>query len=233
MMDLLRTQGSFALSLRYALCLSMSDSAVESDPPVPYPTLAEYEEIAMVFESSLNDFLDDCDEDGPKTLEDISSNWEKRANLVSIVVERLRGKLDATRPRANTTAIGNILDGSKSNSRKNLLASGAMGTLAKFVSSDAEDDELLLYVRASVDAFFDNDLLHSTRIFLENAKGSFGIMVCSSIDAHRQVCFAARGQTMSVAFYPRKGLVCYGSEQAAVKVSGGFEFYVSCSQTCH
>ena len=94
-----------------------------------------------------------------------------------------------------------------------------MTTLAKFVSSDAEDNELALFIRATVDAFFDNDLLHSTRLFLENAKGSFGIMVCSSIDAHRQVCFAARGQTMSIAFYPRKGLICYGSEQAAVKVS--------------
>jgi hypothetical protein len=27
-----------------------------------------------------------------------------------------------------------------------------------------------------------------------------------------------RGQTLSVAFYPKKGLICYGSEQAAVKV---------------
>jgi hypothetical protein len=32
-----------------------------------------------------------------------------------------------------------------------------------------------------------------------------------------QVVFAARGQTLSVAFYPKLGLVCYGSEAAATK----------------
>ena len=38
------------------------------------------------------------------------------------------------------------------------------------------------------------------------------------------VCFAAKGQTLSVAFYPRKGIICYGSEQAAVK--GGLNYDV-------
>lgn len=220
MIDLLRTQGSFVLSLRYALCLTLSNSKVEADPIVPYPTRAEYEEIAQIFESALRDVLDASNsndnngEDGPITLEDISSNSDRRAWLVSIVVERLRAQLDATLPK---TRASNFLDTSLR--RKPSGSSSAMAALAKFVSSDAEDDEFGLFIRATVDAFFDNDLLHSTRMFLENAKGSFGIMVCSSIDAHRQVCFAARGQTMSIAFYPRKGLICYGSEQAAVKVS--------------
>ena len=71
--------------------------------------------------------------------------------------------------------------------------------------------------------FFDNDLLHATRLFLRDAKGSFGLMVASSADAHRQVCLAARGQTQSIGFYPRKGLVTYGSEQAAVKVGLNYE----------
>ena len=228
MIDLLRTQGSFALSLRYAICLTLNDSKVEADPAVPYPTHAQYEEIAKYFESALQDVLDSSnngnnnvnDDDGGGgviTLEDISSNSDRRAWLASIVAERLRGQLDAnTLPIENTT--NNFLDASFRRKQQR-GASSAMATLAKFVSSDAEDDELALFIRAAVDAFFDNDLLHSTRIFLEDAKGSFGIMVSSSIDAHRQVCFAARGQTMSIAFYPRKGLICYGSEQAAVKVS--------------
>lgn len=220
MIDLLRTQGSFALSLRYAICLTLSNSKVEADPAVPYPTHAQYEEIAKYFESALQDVLDSSNSNGGEggggliTLEDISSNSDRRAWLASIVADRLRVQLDATQPIENTT---NLLDASFR--RKQRGASSAMATLAKFVSSDAEDDELALFIRATVDAFFDNDLLHSTRIFLEDAKGSFGIMVSSSIDAHRQVCFAARGQTMSIAFYPRKGLICYGSEQAAVKVS--------------
>ena len=220
--DLLRTQGSFALSLRYALCLTLSNSKVEADPSVPYPIHAEYEEIAKVFETSLNDVLDigtsSVGGEGNKSssLEDISCDPRKRELLASIVAERLRGQLDSL-PGVKTTNINILGD---STQRKRRGASSAMTSLAKFVSSDAEDDDLALFIRATVDAFFDNDLLHSTRLFLENAKGSFGIMVCSSIDAHRQVCFAARGQTLSIAFYPRKGLICFGSEQAAVKVSG-------------
>jgi hypothetical protein len=56
---------------------------------------------------------------------------------------------------------------------------------------------------------------------MANAKGSFGLCLTCSIDAHRQVCLAARGQTISVAFFPRTGLVLYGSEQAAVKAAIG------------
>ena len=99
-----------------------------------------------------------------------------------------------------------------------------------------------------MDAFFDNDLIASTRMFLKSARGSFGLCVTSSLDAHRQVgrcrltasnpalkahkvsaletsisstgfkfafkfnlrlfsqaVLAARGQTMSVAFYPKLG----------------------------
>ena len=70
-----------------------------------------------------------------------------------------------------------------------------------------------------MDAFFDNDLFFAAKTFLQNAKGSFGLCISSSLDAHRQVCLAARGQTMSVAFYPSKGLICFGSEQASVKAA--------------
>lgn len=37
------------------------------------------------------------------------------------------------------------------------------------------------------------------------------------------VCFAVKGQTLSVAFYPRKGIICYGSEQAAVKAGLNYD----------
>ena len=65
--------------------------------------------------------------------------------------------------------------------------------------------------------FFDNDLLQTVRYFMSHATGSFGLCVSCALDAHRQVAFAARGQTISVAFYPRLGLVAYGSEAAATK----------------
>jgi hypothetical protein len=67
------------------------------------------------------------------------------------------------------------------------------------------------FVRSTINAFFDNDLFQTTKYFLDNAKGSFGLFVSCSLDAHRSICLAARGQTMSIAFYPKKGLICYGS----------------------
>ena len=92
----------------------------------------------------------------------------------------------------------------------------------------AKDDEagstLLNFCLQTINAFFDNDLLMTTKRFLKDAKGSFGLCISSSLDAHRQICLAARGQTMSIAFYPNKGLICYGSEQAAVKAGMNFAF---------
>jgi hypothetical protein len=82
-------------------------------------------------------------------------------------------------------------------------------------------DMVRQFIESAVRAFFDNDLLHSTQLLLKNAKGSFGLFVSSSLDAHRQICVAARGQTICVAFYPKSGLVLWGSEQAAVKAAVG------------
>lgn len=77
---------------------------------------------------------------------------------------------------------------------------------------------------ACVNAFFDNDLLQTVKMLLSHAKGSFGLCVMSSLDSHRQMCLAARGQTISIAFYPQKHVILYGSEQAAVKAGMGVEF---------
>ena len=56
---------------------------------------------------------------------------------------------------------------------------------------------LLAFCLSTIDAFFDNDLFMTTKTFLKNAKGSFGLCLTSSLDAHRQICLAARGQTVS------------------------------------
>ena len=98
------------------------------------------------------------------------------------------------------------------------------GITGRFKMTQTFKSSLALYVRSCVDAFFDNDLLWIVRLFMANAKGSFGLCVTSSLDAHRQICMAARGQTMSLAFYPRTGLVLYGSEQAAVKAACKLKF---------
>jgi hypothetical protein len=79
------------------------------------------------------------------------------------------------------------------------------------------------FVNSTIGAFLDNDLFQTTKCFLDNARGSFRLMITSSLDASTQICVAASGQTMSLALYPRKGIICYGSEQAAVKAGLSFE----------
>jgi hypothetical protein len=100
-----------------------------------------------------------------------------------------------------------------------------LNPLQQYIRDNEQGDaSLYTFTLVTINAFFDNDLFHTTKTFLKNAKGSFGLCVTSSLDAHRQVCLAARGQTMSVAFYARKGLICYGSEQASVKAGMAVNF---------
>jgi len=73
------------------------------------------------------------------------------------------------------------------------------------------------FVSATIGAFFLNDLLSTGREVLARASGSFGLVLSHSLDAERELVVAARGQTMSVAFYPQLGLVLFGSEAAALK----------------
>ncbi|GKZ00910.1 hypothetical protein MPSEU_001042500 [Mayamaea pseudoterrestris] len=97
----------------------------------------------------------------------------------------------------------------------------------KYVTSiddEEQSDSLLTFALKVMNSFLDGDLFFAMKTFLHHAKGSFGLCFTSSLDAKHQVCLAARGQTMSVAFYPSKGLICYGSEQAAVKAGMSFDF---------
>lgn len=74
-------------------------------------------------------------------------------------------------------------------------------------------------VRASIDAFFDNDLATASRQLVGNSKGSFGLVLSHSLDAEHEIVVAARGQPMSVAIYPALGAVLFGSESAATKAA--------------
>lgn len=84
---------------------------------------------------------------------------------------------------------------------------------------------------AAVNAFFQNDLLHSTRLFMMKARGSFGLSILSSVDAHRQMIIASFGQSMSVAFHPESKLVLYASEPAALKAALGVKHTPVSSRT--
>ena len=73
-----------------------------------------------------------------------------------------------------------------------------IGPLSQFLTDHEGGSGLFNFVIKTIDAFFDNDLLQTTKTFIANAKGSFGLCVTSSLDANRQLCFAARGQTVRV-----------------------------------
>jgi hypothetical protein len=68
--------------------------------------------------------------------------------------------------------------------------------IERYIDSES-GASLLAFCKATIDAFFDNDLFMTTKTFLKNAKGSFGLVITTSLDAHRQICLAARGQTVS------------------------------------
>ena len=103
-----------------------------------------------------------------------------------------------------------------------LQENGALIPFAPFLTDIEGGATVPKFVRCVVDAFFDNDLFWTVKTFLHNARGSFGICVTSSLSAHRQLCLASRGQTNSVAFFPKSGVVAYGSEQSAVKAGLSF-----------
>ena len=188
--DLLRVQGCFALSVRYAVCFELGGDVNPTDSSVHYPTIMQYETIGKIFEKALDKMVE---EDGIKTLEQVSASKTKRTNLCKKVRDELFPLVTSD-------------------------SHSAMSCLKNFVTVDEESGNLDQFLKATVDAFFDNDLFNTVCVFLRNAKGSFGLCVTTSLDAHRQVAMAAKGQTLCIAFYPRKGVICYGSEQAAVKV---------------
>lgn len=189
MVDLLRTQGCFGLSARYAISFGLSTSKIEAQPLAPLPTYEEYERIGLKFEHELDSLL-------PRyfgNLDAIASSKEARAELVMMVYAKIVPEFEAAKSVKGTDSDANI-------------RSKPYGGLARFI----EDEEsggasLRRFVEVTVDAFFDQDLLQTTKEFLANAKGSFGLMISSSLDAHKQICLAARGQSMSIAIYPDKG----------------------------
>ena len=183
------TYNSFSLSARYALCLGLPTSRITEDAVAAnLPSVNQYDKVASLFEKELDDML----LSGSETLETISLDESKRHVLVSKVTAKLLRE---------------------SREIQFLFSRNARGG-----DEELGGEGLRLFARVTVDAFFDNDLLNSTKIFLGAASGSFGLCITSSLDAQRQLCLAARGQTISIALYPKKGLICFGSEQAAVKV---------------
>jgi len=81
---------------------------------------------------------------------------------------------------------------------------------------------LSTFCAMTVNAFFDNDLLLSTQIFVKNAKGSFGLVVSSTLDAHRQLVIAARGQPVSTIEHLASSVFSIGSAFSLQLLFGRF-----------
>lgn len=156
MIDLLRTQGCWALSARYAICFA-TDAVDPANDFAEYPTLVEYNEVAKVFEKCLSDFVMNH---GIKSAEDISASLDERSKLVDCIIGPFSSYLAS--------------------------AYNKTSSINDYIRQDEECGNVLKFVESVVGAFFDNDLFHTVRTFLENAKGSFGLSVSSSLDAHRQ-----------------------------------------------
>jgi len=209
--DLLRTKGCFGLSARYAVCFGefVQGGKLDLDEMGHFPKYEEFESLGEIFENALDqllpgkpDRLDSINKTGIQSLEEIGSSITARTNLAKQVCKDvIESHLVLIRSFAQYIDIAVEIN-SYHLDEETLYHS---------------DSQIFAFCMMTINAFFDNDLFQSTKLFLKNAKGSFGLSTSSTLDAHRQICFAARGQTVSISFYPDKGLVCFGSEQAATK----------------
>jgi len=238
MVDVLRTKGCFALSIRYALCceypldqsfLTIGDTHTCSHIFLflyaasfftvglststfdvrhgAFPNKLQLNDIAAVFEDAFHEMYGQTS----RNIKLMQKN-ENRAALARTVAQTLyQRKTELLSPNL-------IL-------KRYITKADLMEDLEQPADAGAGGgSSLFSFCLAAIDAFYDNDLFMTMKTFLSSAKGSFGLCFTSSLDASRQICLAARGQTMSLAFYPSKGLVCYGSEQAAVKAGINVDF---------
>lgn len=232
-MDLLRVKGCFALAIRYAICFGNFTSdrdtskmvrrltEVASDDTNIFPKFADLEKIAVIFEKVLDGMLTSSElsaRDGSKcqSLSDIEESVTARTMLAGKICRSISGGTLRT-----MKAVAPFVD--------LFQTEYDLHEQADEEAMDYTNTRLFGFCMMTVNAFFDNDLFHSTKLFLENAKGSFGLSVSSTLDADHQICFAARGQTLSVSFYPNKGIVCFGSEQAATKAGMNVIFDGKCN----
>ncbi|KAK3287859.1 hypothetical protein CYMTET_4650 [Cymbomonas tetramitiformis] len=207
LIDLLRTQGLWTSSVRYGCIFGrdMGEDILEQK----LPTTKQQQQMAAVFEAALEAII----KQSPVKLQAEGATEGFRDHL------RKQLKLHVSEAAYSDSAFQCLEIGAGTNMHLNcvndLYVEGVNDLYLE--SGITVKSRIEAFVGCTVDAFFDNDLLHTTRFFLANAKGSFGLCVSSSLDAGKELVVAARGQTMSVAFYPDIGIVCFASEQAAAK----------------
>lgn len=73
------------------------------------------------------------------------------------------------------------------------------------------------FIKTAVKSFFENDLYTATQLFMEKAKGSFGLVTVSTLEPEK-IVLSTRAQPLSIGFDPEGGQIFYASEAAALKV---------------
>lgn len=98
----------------------------------------------------------------------------------------------------------------------NLLAKNILEAISA-CSSTAQwtQSQKTAFVQTTLKAFLNNDLFHATRLFMSQAKGSFGLVTVSTLSAKRLV-LSAKGQPITIGFNWQQGYMVYASEPAAV-----------------
>lgn len=179
--DVIRTQGCFSLSARYALTLGMSSCTMGTDSALGLPqSFNTYEQLGMVFDDALQQLISrySAKMTATQVLKVTASDTRLRGELVRIVGPLLRGMYkELLQPLVPVH-----------------LSAPAVDTEEDEEKGATDAKSLTNFARVTIDAFFDNDLLQTTKEFLLNAHGSFGLCVTSTLDASTQMCLAARGQ---------------------------------------
>lgn len=210
MIDVLRTQGSWYLSVRYAIVFA-TDWATLDDA---FGTHDAIQAVANVFDNIFRECLETSARVSGNdfNVRPLRERVRSAAEMSTVVLSAL-----------NTYIYKNNLESISTHISAHAaeLEAFKAGTSRDLERGDRFDNVDSRFIKAVIDAFFDNDLLASTRFFFAHAKGSFGLCVTCSLDADRQIALGARGQTISIALYPSVGMVLYGSEQAAVKAALG------------
>ena len=75
--------------------------------------------------------------------------------------------------------------------------------------------QIISLIQLTLKAFLENDLYRATQIFINRAKGSFGLVTASTL-SESELVLCAKGQPITVGFNWSQGYMVYASEPAAV-----------------
>ena len=193
MMEILRTQGRWAASIRLAyvrLLKSANDvcggEQLSKDAPYTFP---------------MGDYFD-------RWAEYFDKIWVMHKNNVIDLLKQPKPGQKGVEYQINRKAELELV---------NKLIEHFDTVAAKFNESDWSARDVKMFVSSAVRAFLRNDLYTALTELMTRAEGSFGIQVHSTIEPG-VVVIASKGQPMSVAFDPDRSICLYGSEAEAIAV---------------